>query len=833
MMLLGLMIVQPVASSSAGTVPIFQPKEVSNTFTPTMVGNSSYYIINPENTLYPPTYESTLPGVFTGTLLSTSTYYTTPNEISPKTSLSNTQSLYSTNNLITANPFINKQYAVPEAVQIDNNQSTLVSKEMTPFSIHIDKSMTFFGQNGKEYYAVLSQKGNILLDVNVQDSGSNVNVWVYSNNTLIQSKTSIQRASIPIFSTSGSYLIIISVNNANSLITLNPHELKNNMYYSNDIKVNESSQFTVKQGQCYTTGSNSISGSENLFSQVNLFNLPVQTDTYYQIVVDNQALDNFNYGCSNSGSVNPYLLNTTNDGSASDPITSMTAAQAISGSLNSNAQTLYALKAGNLQLAIESIGNLNNEVTVFFRSITPPKPQVQEFPLTLGKASYVYDAYNTFTLTQPSVVAVNYTNGAFYEGVTFYSYNKTSNVWNTIQTSYPSGYNPNKIPYIVNGNLITPGSNTLNYYNWIYMPSGTYAISNYDHAYYSNLKFTVTAVPVTTMSGTASQTVPITNTSIYAFAPTSNNLQFQFFNLTSSTHDNISVSYEYGRIGMYNEFYGSSGTTTFVGNQLLTNGWQGFYTNNSNMYTNIRYSELWSPIFIIHPYQALNATNSVLKSSYSTQLTVKANPFSGSNYAGNSNIATTPVSSSAPMTLNVASSGFSNGFTKYYYVPLTTDPNSLYNLTVHTLGNTTTYLNLTLNSIQVYGGALTNWNTGLNDISNTSATSDLLSQLILTQTDPGYLRISFSRYNTNTNGTIIIQLTKVSSNELNYPNSIVYNMNSLSWNKTVSMYESSDSHTLFKMEGPKTSPGFEVIALVIGLASLPILKKLKTKYRKS
>ncbi len=822
LMLLGMMLVQPVASSSAGSVPIFQPQEVKQTFTPSAVGNVSYYTLTPAKYFNPVMYQSKLPGVFTLVSPLTTSYSPGSTEISPDTSL--TYQYSSSMPMTTLNPFINTEYSVPSAVQIDNNQSTLTYKNMAPFSIHLDKSMTFFGESGQHYYAVLKQQGNIILDVNVLTSSANVDIYIYSNTTLIQSKASVQRASIPAFSNSGSYVVIINVNSANSLVTLTPHALTNNMFYSNDLLLNSSYQYTVNQGQCYTTSSSSITGSENLFSQINLFNLPVQQNTYYQIAINNQVLD-ANSGCSNYGSLNPYLLNTTNSGDLYDPITSMTSAQIISGVLDSNSLTLYSLKTGNLQLALESLGHLNNEVTIYFRSITPPQPLTQVFPLTLNKASYVYNAYNSFTLNAPSVVAVNYTNGASNEGVSFYSYNSTSNLWNSIQKLYPNS-NPTNI---VNGNLLTTGSFTINNRNWFYLPTGTYAIKNTDHTNYPNLKFTVTAVPVNILTGTTSQTVGITNTSIYAFAPTSNNYQLQLFNLTSSTHDNVSVRYEYAVIGMYNEFFGTSSLTGYIGNKLYTNGWQQYNSNNTNTVNNFRYSDLWAPIIIVHPSYARNSTNGATMTAYSTQLTVKTNIISSNLYSGSIEIVSTPVSTMS--TFDVSTAGFSSG-NPTYILPLTTDPNSLYNLTVYTQGNTSTYLNLTLSSLQVYGGALDNLDTGFGDLNFSNATTSLMSQIILTQPEATYMSFSFNRYFLNTNGTITVQLTKISSNEMNF-NTNYNSINSLTWNKTVSSFEINDTNTLYKLAGPKAAPGFEVVTLVIGLSSIPVLKKMKNKYRKT
>ena len=511
----------------------------------------------------------------------------------------------------------------------------------------------------------------------------------------------------------------------------------------------------------------------------------------------------------------------------------MTDAQLISGGLNQNAYTIKSLKTGTLTLVIQSTGHLNNDVTVFFRQIPhPPQPQTKEYPLTVNKATRVYTtAYSTFTIAQPSVIAVNYTGGIYYynpDTLHFFSYNTTSKTWNSI--TYWSN--------TVQGNLFIPGSYTMDSSKWVYVPSGTYAVQTSDPS--SNLKYTINVVPITQMANTDSKAVDITNQSIYAFQPDAAYPNYEYLNLTSSTHDNVSVRYQYAIIGKYQEIFGTASTSGYVGNQLTPSGWIGSATNNTNRLSYLKTLKTYDPIFIVTPYLARNQSalpSTVYLDSYSTQLTVTTNPSSDS-LLGSTKISNTAISSKT--TLDLKDVGYSpSSQYVYYWVPLSVNSNNLYNVTVYSTGNFTylsnNYLNLSVQSVLVRGGKYTNLNTNFNNRNLMNDTNDFSSQLILTQSGPTYLYLQILRnFDLNlgayANGTITIQLTNINAKTLDFPDSFSQTSQTLTWNKTVSQYEVSDSKTLFKIEGKSGStPGFEIVVAAIALVSLPIIKKFKNK----
>ena len=822
---LALMIIQPVTGASA-TVPILQPKEVTNTFKPTSIGKNSYYIVQPDSNIPSSVYTGSVPGTFTGSSSGSLSYGKSSVQYLTEDSISSSYS--SAGSIPSANPFINELFPVPKAVQIDNTNSSLIYKETTPFSIHIDQSLTFFGESGKVYYALLDQTGNIVLDIDVKDSSATANLFIYSNTHLLFSRFGITRASIPVLANDEHYIFVIQVSGADSLVTVAPHVLNNNQLTSESVNVNNSAKFNVNQGECFISANNKLSGTENLVTKFNLFNLPDQSNNYYSIYLDIQNLDKSNTGCNNYGSIFSYLLNQTNDGSNSDPFRSMTNAQIISGSLDQNSLTLRALNTGTLQLVLESIGHLNSDVTVFFRQITTPKPQTQEVPIPINKATRIYtNVYNTFTVPQNSVLAVNFTGGVYNpEVLSFYSYNSSAMVWNYI-TDFSQ---------TVSGNLLTTNTNTINYHNYMYLPSGTYGIMNYDSS--TNLKFTINIIPITIIDGATSESVQINNQSVYAFQPTvTNYIQFQLFNLTSQTHDNFTVQYEYAIIGKYNEGVNvKQSTSSFIGNKRYANGWQGYTTNNSNILVNDKYSTIVAPIVILHPIGATNASSLSTVTSYSTQLTIKTSLYNQNNWGQIERINVPPVTTKT--TFNTKNDGFSNTYEIYYWIPLATDANSLYNVTIFTSGNyTNSNRNLTIYSFgtTVTGGKYSNLNTGFNDITINNATTSLLSQLLLTQSNPSYLSLILDRGNNGNyvNGTFTVQITKLSVGSMNFPNALYNNLNTLTWNKTVSTFEVADNSILFSVVTPGGSaPGFEIFIAVIGLGMLPIAKKFKDKYRK-
>ena len=187
-------------------------------------------------------------------------------------------------------------------------------------------------------------------------------------------------------------------------------------------------------------------------------------------------------------------------------------------------------------------------------------------------------------------------------------------------------------------------------------------------------------------------------------------------------------------------------------------------------------------------------------------------------------------------TFNSKNDGFSITPTLAYRIPLVTDTNSLYNVTISATGNFSSTLsrNLTVSYVQITGGKYLILDTNLNDISFNNDTTSLMSQLILTQSNPSYLYLEISRSFSSgyLNGTITIQLTKLSVNSLNFPNAVYNNYNSLSWNKTVSAYEVPDNSILFSVVTPGGSaPGFEIFIAVIVLGMLHIAKKFKNKFK--
>ena len=98
------------------------------------------------------------------------------------------------------------------------------------------------------------------------------------------------------------------------------------------------------------------------------------------------------------------------------------------------------------------------------------------------------------------------------------------------------------------------------------------------------------------------------------------------------------------------------------------------------------------------------------------------------------------------------------------------------------------------------------------------------SSLILTQAGGAYLEVNLNR---NYNGSLTIELDKITSNSLAFPNSI--NPSTLTWNKTVSQFEVHDKNTLLSVIKPKGSstPGFEFLPLFMALILIPIYKKHK------
>lgn len=817
--------IQPALSANVTTVNILQPADVKNTFSPTASGQNGYYILNAGTSYSGISYEnSKASGQFTLPYMYSNSYSGTTSSIySNKGTLD--QSFTSNSPLTTPNPFLqaNTSYNIPNVVQISNNNSNLGVTETAPFSLHIDKTMTFFAQANKPYIAVLTESSNLLLDVNVKDSNANVDAYLYNFNTnqFDYFYSFSYQNTVPVFNTNNNndtYVFKFVPNtypNSDTLITVTPHKLSTSDYASVNLKVNTSSSWSVSQGSC------EIKSNNYDLTSFNTFKFDVTNGNYYQIYFDTVQPDTKNVLCNvnnNGGSVVPTLLNSTTDFNYQ------------SGSLNQNGYNFQATSNGTISMLVQSTGYLRRDLTVFFRQISKPE-QIPEVPLTLNaNARLVTGDYNTFTISAPSVLAINQTNTAStssYPGLPFYRYNSSTTNWDSL------GYSGSAIY----GNLVTFNNANLQNTNWIYVPSGTYAVkpTNSLNDQY-NYHFTFNVLNVNQISSTGSQTFNVNNNTIFAVQYNRNNFQFNQLNLTSSTHDNITMRYEVRMVNKFSDYSPSLSstifpTTTYLGNRLTTTGWVQYGTNSTILYNQLKLTDPDVPIFIIHPYYAWNVTTSLSMSSFNTQVTVKAQTLSTNTDTVSKMIHSGVVTGSTSVPIN----NDLTSITQYHYFKLDVQSDTLYNITIMTFGNYSNYVgawNISLNSFQVYNGKYYNTNLpfgSTSDYNQVMNTTD--SSLFLTQSTNAYLMLSVSRnYNYGIgeyeNGTISIKLNKITSNVLSFPNKI--DPTTLTWNKTVSQFEVSNKNTLLSIIKPSHStPGFEFLPLMMVLFLIPIYKKHK------
>ncbi len=828
-LLVGMIFLEPVTISQGSDNMVYQSQDVQKSFTPTTVSNDSYYIIPASNNvLNNVEYKSKVEGTLTSTQLNSNSY-------SPNTMLYNNNNQLSSNfinnqPIASNNLFVNDTFNVPTAVQINNNKSTLATVQTTPFSLHQNEAITVFSQVGKTYFATYQHTGNFLLDISLKQSAQfyaspYLDFSVYSGNTLITSSSVTTELTFPVFSTGKNFVIVFYVLNYDNLVTITPHELTSDYYHIQNIPVNTSAEVTVDQGSCLSSPkSGTIVGGSSLYSNINVFDLPVQSNNYYEIYIN--QLDNYQIGCSSYSSVLlPQILNQTSSSSGSNLLSPSTVVQYISGSLDQNGYQFKAGQTGNVSLLIDAFYYMDENITVFFRQITQPsmgESTTNQVPIELNKEiTLTPNVYNSFTITKPSMMAINATFCCI--GPTFYRYNATSNNWDALD------FNNNQFTNIDywDSNLLGNSLFSTRSY-WFYIPTGTYAMMLNYFSY--NEEYTLNVVPIIDLNGTASTTVPITSSSFYAFSMSSNTFQYQTFNISTSQIDNTTVNYEYALTSKYNELI-----PNIYSNQELGNYYTGLedQANNTNIYTNMKLSEIQDPIILIHPTNAFYNNNSTGSPSYTTKLTVITRiQTSGLITNGIEYLDTNAISASR--SFNTANLNYVTNNMVYYYVPLMTDTNSLYNLTVSDSGSQLNIGNLTL-TIFAIGGLFSDLNTHFQNIEINSKSESLRSQLILTQSNPSYLEIEIPRLNGNTNGTIAISLVKIPVQIISFGSLLVNSFGSLPWSPTITKYESYDATPLFTLGyyGKKngSSPGFEVVIVAIAIISLPLIKKFTKKHK--
>ena len=612
-MLLGMMFFEPMTIAQGSGTPIYQSQDVKKTFNPATVGNKSYYIVpTTDNPVSGVTYSSSIGGTLSTTTQGINGYASHysqsyfPNQVLSSSFTTTNPNYYN-------NFFLSDSVPVPNAVQIDNNQTSLTVTQTTPFSLHNNETLSVFSQQSKTYYAAFQHTGNFVLDFAVQDSSAHLTFSVYSGKTSIASNIYVSsKLTYPIFSNAENFVVVFSVSSSDSIVTITPHELTNDYFHAQNLAVNTTAQFTVNQGACFsTTKQGDQTGTDNLYSNINVFNFPIQTNNYYEIYINEQ--DNYQSGCTSQGPLYYQLLNET--ASNGNSVTSTTVVQKVSGNLGPNGYQFKAIQSGNISLLIDAFYYMNENVTVFFRQITQPQPQYYTVPIKLNKAvSLPINTYNSFTIDQPSMIAINNTYG-YNLGLEFYWYNSSSGLW--IDMGYFS-----QIYRSTSNNLIGDGfSSSYNY--WYYIPAGTYAVINYNSA--SALKFTFNVLQISTLNGATSKTVPITNSSLYAFELTQTNFNYNTFNLSTNTLNNITINYEYAIESKYNEIVNANSGSQSIGN--LYTGFQDTYNgggNDSIIYNELKFTDVNIPIILVHPSSATNSSNlhSTL-TSYSTTLTVK------------------------------------------------------------------------------------------------------------------------------------------------------------------------------------------------------------------
>lgn len=193
-------------------------------------------------------------------------------------------------------------------------------------------------------------------------------------------------------------------NNANSLVTITPLPVDQKSFGQSTIQEGNYYTDTLQQGSCYDIQNNPVSDNVQRVMDLKFFQFPVEADKTYQIYYyHNNLYDNFNqtYFQCQLGTLD--AINTDFQNSFNYRAGSLT---------NDNTGLIVNPKSnGYVNITLVAKGLIKQDIGFYFKSSQYKVPK--NMPLTFNSAVNLKDApdtYYTFNVTQPEMVALNYTN---------------------------------------------------------------------------------------------------------------------------------------------------------------------------------------------------------------------------------------------------------------------------------------------------------------------------------------------------------------------------------------------------------------------------------------
>lgn len=817
---------------SADLIPVVPLNGQSSVFTPTINGNSSLYLVQPGFNGSGLTYAGKPSNMVYTTLSGNSISSSSPQSVTDGAPVPNGAATPAVR--ANQNPFFPAEQ-MPVLVNDSINSSSILSQQPIQLNIHMGHSLTFFFNQTIQYYAVIDTINPFFLDVNVINPTATINIDLANTTYPASSSYALtNKMTIPIIPKNQSvqaFKIFSSTNPPpqNSLVTITPLPFDASSFGSYTVNTNEQYSGSIKQGQCYNLQKTSAYDNNLKILDLKFFQFPVTAGNTYQIYFyKNQIYDNY-------GSVfSACQLGSLNAVSTDQP----SAFTYQSGSFNGpNGLVIHPKSNGYANISLIAKGLVYQDYSFYFKENNQFKLPKQN-TLPLNQPVSLKDSpnnYYTFNLTQPSMMAINYTSSMSISGVGF-----NWSVFNPVINDYSlvsnSKFNA-KAGNIYNGTNNDFLRNELNNFNWVYLPVGQYRL---DVTGVGNLngKFEFNVIHVQTFTNKIDLTM--NPSSVYALQVPLNKIDYNYLNATTTAHDNVSVTYEYGIIGKYSFFSQNNPVVPFddnvatLGNRQVNGNWTAYNLNQTSLEQYYAPTQTnFVPILMIHPQSALayNNNNTVYSSyNYSTTLTITSNVNTSYNKIIGSmnpfNHRITPVTNigfgaeipnsnsiTNQESVDVNSDQTTNQYQLFAF-RLQTNLGQLYNLTLFLNGNTTntTSLNANFVSNNNYGSFI--WvhsgnylgTTVFNErFSRSTNESDIYSLDFLSLSSESYLFVSVQRYNNGTfnyNSTLQISLTHIPVKNLD-----LYTMGqNFTWNSTISNYELKNTQPLWNITG-YTYPG--------------------------
>ncbi|MFX0063957.1 MAG: hypothetical protein ACFFC7_17440 [Candidatus Hermodarchaeota archaeon] len=839
-LLLSIMLIVGVIPANAEIIPVIEIEKDTDIFTPSVIGNDSYYIIGSNDLERPyPVYYRGKTITYGDYAYGEDEYYTSSSwGLSPDdnlfTSLKTASRRDSSNN-----PFLDPLGdPLPKLVKFDNPDSTFTATQQKPFSLHLNYSFTFLAEDGMFYIGLFQSSEPIYLDIKIWESELIINgTLIFGNADPVWVPLVSGKNTIPVFPRDVTTIFAFWAD-ATSLVTFTPHPLRTynvmNGYEYVDfdevnktaIPVNSTYIGSIIQGNFETVSAGGYIEPDagNIFS-VRYFTLPIVKDNEYRIFVDLQLLDLLSIGnyfafLISGDMANPYY-------------------EEVSGSLTSGGLRIRALQSTDLVLGFYLKGIVRAEYAIFFNQVSPIPENIE--PLTLNSpVRLLENVMYEFTLTQPVMMAINYS--AVDQDVEFYKLSDGEWEYVTATSSVGTSF-LDHIP----GDVYTNSMGSLDE-RWYYIPAGTYAAKPTESPGIDDL-LQFNTITVQTFSD--STTLNVNQDSLFALQLPLTYHRYNNYSLSTADHINQSVWYDFFIKGKYDEnIIGTISTSNIqMGNQQDSGIWQDWNVNYTQPYAIIPARTNEIPILVLRPVQATQNVSypsdlvDMFTASLTITHTVPANYYP--NFAVNGFASygvgdgyfipiSTPVVGTSTISIN---DYYSDDYRHKYAIPLIVDPDSVYNITVYLVGNVSAPLghNATFDGLTVTSHNMASLEVFNSEVEYLNDTHIWRTLWVLTLSGSNhYLYVDLDRVGFR-NAIMIVTLVKVPITRMSFNIPETYD-----WSATIHSNELLNNVTLLA-EIPAEyvvfpAPGFEVLFVLGGLvitAEIILKHRQKKKAPKS